>query len=112
MLFEYPNAQALLFSGLTCNAEMKAEISGTKGSIHLLPRWHESPGYMLEQDGHNTTVMVPKTGKGYVHEIQEVHKCLRNGQKESALWSQQNSLDLVTLMDEVRKKTGIRFPFE
>lgn len=112
MLFEYKNAQALLFSGLTCNSEMKAEIAGTKGSIHLLPRWHESPGYILEQDGECTTIMAAKKGKGYVHEIEEVHNCLRNGQTESQLWSHRHSLDLVTLMDRVRQKSGIRFPFE
>lgn len=112
MLFEYNTAHALLFSSLGCNSEMKAEIGGTEGSIHLLPRWHESPGYILEQGGESTNIMVPKTGKGYVHEIEEVHRCLRNNQTESKLWGHQHSLDLVAIMDRVREKSGIRFPFE
>ncbi|MBT8177588.1 MAG: Gfo/Idh/MocA family oxidoreductase [Eudoraea sp.] len=112
MVFEYTEAQALLFSGLTCNSEMKAEIAGTKGSIHLHPRWHESPGYTLELNGEIETVTVPKQGKGYVHEIQHVHHCLRNGKTQSPLWSHQDSQELVNLMDKVRLESGIRFPFE
>ncbi len=112
MVFEYAEAQALLFSGLTCNSEMKAEIAGTKGSIHLHPRWHESPGYTLDMNGEIETVTVSKQGKGYVHEIQEVHHCLRKGEIQSALWSHQHTLDLVSIMDTVRLQSGIRFPFE
>ena len=112
MVFKYTEAQALLFSGLTCNSEMKAEIAGTKGSIHLHPRWHESPGFTLELNGEIETVDVPKQGKGYVHEINEVHDCLRKGKTQSSLWSHQHSLDLVSIMDAVRIQSGIRFPFE
>ncbi len=71
MIFQYPEAQALLFSGLTSNAEMKAEISGTKGTIYLHPRWHETEGYSLEREGKIENVQIPKTGKGYAHEIME-----------------------------------------
>lgn len=112
MVFEYEEAQAMLFSGLTCNSEMKAEIAGTKGSIHLHPRWHESPGYTLDMRGEIESLTVPKLGKGYVHEIQEVHHCLMNGKTQSMLWSHKHSLDLVNIMDSVRVQSGIRFPFE
>ncbi len=112
MIFEYDNAQAILFSGLTSKSEMKAEISGQKGSLFLHPRWHESDGYTLEKDGKSISNELPKTGLGYPHEIEEVHQCLKNNKLQSSLWSHQNSLDLITLLDAVRSKTGIIFPFE
>lgn len=112
MLFEYEEAQALLYSGLTSKSEMKAEISGQEGTLFLHPRWHEAQGYSLERDGGITHVDLPTVGKGYSHEIEEVHTCLATGKKESALWSLQNSQDLVSLLDAVRKETGITFPFE
>ena len=112
MVFGYPDAHALLYSGLTSNSEMKSEISGSKGSIYINPRWHEATSYTIVKDGKTVTVEVPKTGKGYTHEIEEVHQCLGAGKLQSNLWSHKNSLDLISLMDKVREKTKIRFPFE
>ncbi|TDS13487.1 putative dehydrogenase [Maribacter caenipelagi] len=112
MIFNYENAQAILYSGLNSNSEKKAEISGSEGTIFIHPRWHETTGYTLEKDGESTANEIGKMGKGYVHEIEEVHDCLNSGKKESDLWSHQNSLDLIEIMDSVRKKTGIVFPFE
>ena len=112
MIFEYDNAQSILYSGLSSKSEMKAEISGQKGSLFLHPRWHESDGYTLEKEGKLTPVKLPKTGLGYPHEIEEVHQCLRNNKLQSTSWSHENSLDLITLLDRVRSETGITFPFE
>ncbi|MFC3974346.1 Gfo/Idh/MocA family protein [Maribacter confluentis] len=112
MIFSYEKAQAMLYSGLNTNSEMKAEIAGSKGSLYIHPRWHETTGYTLEIDGDSTVNEVGKLGKGYTHEIEEVHTCLNSGKKESSLWSHKNSLDLIEIMDTVRSKTGIVFPFE
>jgi predicted dehydrogenase len=112
MIFEYSSAQAILYSGLTSKSEMRAEISGHTGTICLEPRWHETQAYSLTRDGDTQHFKITKTGKGYAHEIKEVHSCLRGGQKESELWSHANSLELIGIMDEIRDLTGISFPFE
>ena len=112
MLFEYHDAQAMLYSGLTSKSEMKAEISGQEGSLFLHPRWHEAQGYSFEKGEDLKHFDLPTIGKGYSYEIEEVHTCIRAGKKESDLWNLQNSLDLVTLLDAIRKETGITFPFE
>lgn len=112
MIFDYENAQSILYSGLTSNSEMKAQIAGNKGSIFINSRWHEATGYTLVKDGNTVVNEIGKLGKGYTHEIDEVHECLNTGKKESGLWSHQNSIDLITIMDTVRKTTGIVFPFE
>lgn len=112
IIFDYPNAHAMLYSGLTSDSEMKSEISGSKGSVFINPRWHEATSYTLVKDRETKTLELPKIGKGYGHEIEEVHQCLRSGALESEVWSHQNSLDLIFLMDTIRQKTGIKFPFE
>ncbi|MGB6151900.1 MAG: Gfo/Idh/MocA family oxidoreductase [Pricia sp.] len=112
MIFEYPQAQATLASGLRSKIQMQAEISGSKGSAFLHERWHETQGYSLEFDGVMEDFDLPTKGKGYTHEIDEVHDCLRKGKLQSDKWSLQNSLDLVNLLDEVRNITGTTFPFE
>ena len=112
MIFEYSNAQAILYSGLVSKTEMKAEISGNKGAILIDPRWHNAQGFTLEINDNQEHFDLPTLGKGYTHEIDEVHKCLNTGKVQSDLWSHQNSLDLMTIMDEVRRQCGIVFPFE
>lgn len=112
MIFDYPYAQAVLSSGLRSKISMKAEIAGSKGSLYLKERWHETQGYILEVDGIEESVDLPTKGKGYSHEIEEVHHCLALGKRQSEKWSLQNSLDLAGLLDEVRRITGTSFPFE
>lgn len=112
MIFDYPEAQAVLYSGISSNSEMKAEISGSNGSFYLPPRWHEADGYTIAKDGTSHNHELPPMGFGYCHEIVEVHECLRSGKTQSDLWSHQNSLDLIGLLDTVRAKAGITFPFE
>ena len=112
MIFQYAEAQAILYSGLKSKAEMKAQISCSKGTVFLKPKWHEAQGYIVEHDGQLENFDLPTLGRGYAHEIIEVHECLKRGDLQSNLWSHKNSLDLMSLMDEVRRQTGIRFPME
>lgn len=112
MIFDYSHAQAMLYSGFTSRSRMEAEISGTKGQLYLNPRWHEADGYTMVNEGETTEVSLPLNGIGYYYEIKEVHKCLKANKIESDLWSHQNSLDLSALLEKVRKKCGVRFPFE
>jgi predicted dehydrogenase len=112
MIFEYPNAQAILYSGLTSNSEMKAQISGSEGIVYLAPRWHETQGYSIEKNDKVENVQLPKKGKGYEYEIEEVHRCLMKGELESKLWSLKHTYDLIRIMDDIRQQTGVVFPFE
>ncbi len=112
MIFEYSDAQAVLYSGLVSKTEMKAEISGSKGELFIDPRWHEAQGFVLEVNEQREHFNLPTLGKGYSHEIEEVQDCLRAGKLQSDRWSHQNSVELITIMDEVRRQGGIVFPFE
>lgn len=101
MRFTYHGAQALLFSSLACDTQMRAEIAGEEGSFLLEPRWHETDSYRHVSGGVNTLKEFELSGKGFTYEIQEVHRCLRKGHLQSALWSHKNSRDLVTLLDSI-----------
>ena len=112
MIFKYPKARAILYSGFTSRSEMKAEISGEKGTIYIPTRWHEAQAYIVEKNGEKEEFSLPTRGRGYFYEIKEVNDCINHGKLESTLWSHQNSLDLINIMDIVRKQNGIEFPFE
>jgi len=112
MLFEYEEAYSVLYSGLTHKSRMSAEITGERGSFYIDPRWHEADGYEQLIDGDTIKIDLPKLGNGYVHEIEEVHKCLIEGKLQSDSWSHADSLNLISLLDEIRNQTSIQFPFE
>ncbi len=112
MIFDYDDAQAVLYSGFSNNTDMKAKICGEAGEIFIDPIWHESQGFMLRVDGSEEHFQKPTTGKGFFHEIVEVQNCIFEGRRESQLWSHENSVELMEIVDEVRHKAGIKFPFE
>ncbi len=73
---------------------------------------HHSRTRQLEKEGEIIDHEMPKIGKGYTYEIEEVHACLTSGRLQSDLWSHKNSSDLAKLLYDVRQKAGIIFPFE
>lgn len=109
MIFEYPKAQAILYSGFTNDEQMIAKICGSEGSIHLGPRWHEARTLSYFKNDEEEQIPFQLLGKGYSYEINEVHSCLNNKVIESDLWSHQNSLEMVTIVDEVREQCGINY---
>lgn len=112
MIFDYDKAQALLHSSFTHNSIMIAKIEGSLGQIHVGPRWHQAERFTLIKNGKETEFNLPTIGKGFTPEIREVHHCIKNKQLESKLWSHQNSLELIKLIDKVRAIIGVTFPSE
>ncbi|NJB35484.1 Gfo/Idh/MocA family protein [Croceivirga sp. JEA036] len=112
IIFDYPDAQAVLHSGFSSDLQASAKVVGPKGCIGLLPSWHKAEGYFMELDKNKETFKLPLKGLGYVHEIIEVHQCLRAGKLESTQWSLTNTEDLLELLDKIRKIIGVKFPFE
>ncbi len=112
ILFQYENAQSVLYSGFANNTDMKAKICGEKGEIYISPIWHETQGFELVTKGASQFHELPTKGKGFTHEVDEVHECIRTKKLESTKWSHQNSLDLIGIVDRIRLNSGITFPFE
>lgn len=112
MIFHYENANAVLHSSFVSSSNMVATISGTKGRINLNPIWHEMDSYDLILNDTKTNFNQPKNGKGYGYEIIECHNCIQSKKIESPLWSHQNSIELIQIIDSVRKSIGLVFPTE
>ena len=112
MVLEYPSAMAMLYSGLASRSNMDATISGTKGRIVIEPTWHEADSYRLvpNDEASGDRVLRPKTGRGFFHEIEECHRCIEAGLRESPLWSLNDSLALMGLADRVRECAGLVYP--
>ncbi len=103
-------AMGLLEATLDSKTPTEAEIYGTQGKIKIHSRFHQSEKISLfdEQD-HESVIELPLTGNGYVHEIEEVHACLSNGQKESEKLPLATSLALAELLDQVGQEIGLSY---
>ena len=112
MIFQYPNAQAVLYSSFTSKSAMIAKISGTEGQIHIPDPWHVPQGFSLIKNDQEKVFNLPTIGKGFSHEILECHQCINENHIESKLWSHQNSLDMITILDKVREQVGLKYPME
>lgn len=110
IILNYKNAQSILHSGLGYHSNMEATICGTEGRIIIHPIWHMANSYTIIGHNEEKKKYNPiKRGIGYTHEIQECIKCLQENRTESELWTHQNSLDLIKLLDDTRDKIGLQF---
>jgi predicted dehydrogenase len=113
MSFKYENAKAELYSSFTSDSSKKqALIRGANGDIFINSRWHVPSSYTLVKNNKKTTYKLPTLGIGFTHEILECHSCITADKIESENWSHQNSLDLITILDTVRKQVGLKYPQE
>jgi predicted dehydrogenase len=112
MIFEYKNAQAILYSGFVSKSDINASISGTEGQIYFNEPFHSANGFTLVKGDQREVFELQLKGKGFTYEIEECHTCIRRGSTESSSWSHQNSLDLIGILDRVRKEANLIYPRE
>ena len=55
---------------------------------------------------------MPYEGNGYGYQVQEVHACLRAGKLESDVVTQSDTLEIMTLLDEMRAQWPLVYPGE
>lgn len=110
MILQYDNAQAILHASFVSTSNIKATINGTKGRINLNTLWHEAQSYTLTLNNQEEEFLLPTKGKGFTYEIEECNKCIKENRIESMLWSHQNSLDLIKMVDQVRNQIGLEYP--
>ena len=109
-VFKYPQATALMNATFASRTRTEALIYGDKGYIHLPERFHESRTVTLyETDKDPITFTFERETRGYNFEIEEVNNCLWNNKKESVKMPLSMSVKLMSLLDEIRQKAGIRY---
>ncbi|WP_343250432.1 Gfo/Idh/MocA family oxidoreductase [Diplocloster hominis] len=88
-------------------------ISGQQGMILIdeFNHWKKMTVYNKQKE--ITAVYEKEAGiRGYEYEIREACRCLREGLLESPLMPLQETLRIMELMDAIRAKLGMKYPFE
>ncbi|MEZ4591131.1 MAG: Gfo/Idh/MocA family oxidoreductase [Chloroflexota bacterium] len=113
-IWEYADgAQAVITSTQRLERPCDAFIVGTEGYIYLHANfWHCQTVTIKPHGGQPETVQMPYEGNGYGYEVREVQDCVRAGRLESAVVTQADTLEIMTLLDEMRVQWGLVYPNE
>lgn len=106
-------AIAQLFSTFSSNLATEANINGTNGRIKLTHRFYSQDAtieyYSGQPDSKQIIEVERGEGHGYQHEAQHVCDCLHKGVTESPVMSHNDTLQLMEVLDAIRKEAGIKY---
>jgi len=110
MLFSYKNgATAVLTSSFDTDYKNDTELCFEHGMIKY-ERFTEKP-ILLFKNGNKQEISFKSTKNlGYKYEAMHVMDCLNKSIIESPVLTNQVSLNLMEILDEIRKKAGIIYP--
>lgn len=114
MLFGYEDGKlAVLSASVVTRTAQEAVISGSRGRIVVHTPWWSSGRFTVFKDGEDRrSVDLPITGNGFVYEIEEVVRCLRDGKAESDILPLSGTIAVMALMDGMRESWGMKYPSE
>jgi predicted dehydrogenase len=102
---------AMIHSSVSEKTPTEGFIYGEKGMIHLHGRFHEpNAGFTLKvYDNYEKFFPFNWESGGYDYQAAEVMQCLNEGKIQSTLWSWQNSYDVISILDSIRKEIGLEY---
>lgn len=104
---------AVLATTLQAHTPREATICGTEGQIRLHATWGWGHKITLSRpDRDSEEIDVSFEGPGYVGEIEEVGRCLRQGRLESDVMPLDESLAIMQTMDAIRAQWSLKYPME
>lgn len=106
------NEIAICTFGTRVNGDRKAVIRGTNGRIELNREYYMATEADIITDKGSTKISIPHRSHGYEWEIEATNKCIKENIIECSIMPHQDSLDQLSIMDELRRRWGIKYPFE
>jgi predicted dehydrogenase len=113
IMLKYKNGNfATLASSIVTQTEGSAWIYGSDGTIRIKKPWTETPEKIeVIINNESSFKHIPSwPGRGFQYEVEEVIKCLNEKRIESEIVPHSASLDVIKIMDAVRKQLGIVYP--
>jgi predicted dehydrogenase len=109
-VFSYDGATATTNCTMTSFTPRRAFVGGTRGHIDVLPPFHHPSEFTVTVGDTTRVHSLPVSGRGYVHEIEEVHRCLRSGAAESELVPLDDTVEILRVLDSMRSQVGSTLP--
>jgi predicted dehydrogenase len=112
-ILHYPSGRMGVVKAATRLAmRSNARISASEGSIEI-PAYMHCPDHITVTSPRGVQRIEAAFGTGgFRFEIAEVHRCIRQGLRESCDMPLQESIAIARTMDEIRNQIGMRYPDE
>ncbi len=104
--------QAVLFATLRSFTPGDALIMGSEGYLRIRGPLFRPERLILVRKGKEKTIQVPFEGNGYNYEAQEAVNCILQGKTESLQMPLEHTLQVMEIMDAIRKQWKMRYPQE
>ena len=112
MVLGYENAHATLHTTMWANTPNTAVISGTSGRIEIGPYFYSPTSFRVVRGDGTTWSVESDVPHGYAYEAAEVATRIAAGETASPSMTPQDTLDVMTTLDEVRRQIGLSYPGE
>lgn len=107
ILLSYKGGEmAVLSSSMVADGNVEATVSGPNGRIRIHSQFHHSRRVSVHRRGVELA-NYDVEDLGYQPEVEEVERCLTKGLKTSELWTLDDSLALVDVLQRVREISGL-----
>lgn len=113
-VFRYDDgALAVLTGAVRTNMRKDAEILGERGRIVIGPKFHSAErAECLAEEGEEAAERLFEHGNGFLYQVREAMRCIREGRIESPRMPHAESLAIARTMDGMRREWGLVYPFE
>ena len=109
---EYPdNIMGLMTCAYNSLMDNNMTIYGEKGSI-TLEKFYSPIRAKLTYEQFEITKNYNHPAEGFQYEIDYVAECLRQGRKEPEIMTWDETIEVIEIMDGIRKQWGLKYPFE
>ena len=110
IIFTYPNeVKAELRSSIIQKTPVTAEFELEKAIIRIKSKWHEPNTVSTITAEKTEEVNFDVASFGYEYEARHVQEMLRNGKTESDVMTFQKSLELISLLDQIRYEINLEY---
>lgn len=117
-LFRYPGGcLSTISTSFRLRMPERATLHGTQGFIEY-PRFHRGEIFTIHHHGGTGEVSEveeihrPHEENGFVYQVREVARCVAAGRLESEVMPMGESVELLRVIDRMRKTWGLKYPFE
>lgn len=109
----YPQGRfATLKAAITTELSNSARITGSEGSVKLPAFFHQADALTLRTSDGRAQMDRPRLGNGLHYQVEEVHRCLREGRTESTVMPLDESREVIATLDAARAEIGLVYPTE